>query len=446
MTISRRSLLAATLAVAVSPSRAARSGRVAVIGAGMAGLACARRLATAGCETVVLEARDRIGGRILTDRRWNDLPVDLGASWIHGVSGNPVTALAREAGARRVATDDDASVAHDSRGRVVDIDADTARMERLIEEAREAVEDFDEDVSLKAAVEAHPRYRRLDERGRMLLDHVVDAQFQLEYAGDWSELSAWSLDEDSGFGGADALLPDGYDAVPAFLARGLDIRLGAVVEAISLAGPKASVRLADGQVVWADHVVVTVPLGILKEGRIAFEPTLPAGHREAIEKLGFGVLEKTCLRFEKPFWPRDVDWIEFFSGRRGEWTEWLSLTRATGTPLLVAFNAGAYGRALGSLDDAAVADAALDALRAMFGSGVPAPTGAIVTRWAADPFARGAYSFNAVGSDGATRRALAEPVDGRLFFAGEATSAEYFATTHGAYLSGLAAAPIRPCA
>ncbi len=440
MTISRRSLLAATLAVAVSPSRAARSGRVAVIGAGMAGLACARRLATAGCETVVLEARDRIGGRILTDRRWNGLPVDLGASWIHGVSGNPVTALAREAGARRVATDYDASVAHDSRGRVVDIDADTARMERLIEEAREAVEDFDEDVSLKDAIEAHPRHRRLDERGRMLLDHVVDAQFQLEYAGDWSELSAWSLDADSGFGGADALLPDGYDAVPAFLARGLDIRLGAVVEAISLAAPKASVRLADGQVVWADHVVVTVPLGILKEGRIAFEPTLPAGHREAIEKLGFGVLEKTCLRFEKPFWPRDVDWIEFFSGRRGEWTEWLSLTRATGTPLLVAFNAGAYGRALGSLDDAAVADAALDALRAMFGSGVPAPTGAIVTRWAADPFARGAYSFNAVGSDGATRRALAEPVDGRLFFAGEATSAEYFATTHGAYLSGLAAA------
>ena len=95
MTISRRSLLAASLALVACPLRAARSGRVAVIGAGMAGLACARRLAGAGFATVVLEARDRIGGRIRTDRRWSDLPVDLGASWIHGVSGNPVVDLAR---------------------------------------------------------------------------------------------------------------------------------------------------------------------------------------------------------------------------------------------------------------------------------------------------------------------------------------------------------------
>ncbi len=440
MTISRRSLLAASLALVACPLRAARSGRVAVIGAGMAGLACARRLAGAGFATVVLEARDRIGGRIRTDRRWSDLPVDLGAAWIHGASGNPVTALAREAGARRVATDYDASAAYDSRGKSIDLDAEVAGMERLIEEARDASEDLDDDVSLKAAVEAHPRYPRLDERGHSILGHVVNAFFELEYAGDWSELSAWSLDEDSGFDGADVLLPDGYDALPAFMARGLDIRLGSVVTAVSLAGKGATVHLADGELVAADHVVVTVPLGVLKDGRIAFEPKLPAGHRQAIERLGFGVLEKTCLRFAEPFWPRDVDWIQFLSGRRGEWAEWLSLTRATGTPLLVGFNAGTYGRALGSLDDGAVVDAALAALRAMFGQKVPAPVGAIVTRWAADPLARGAYSFNAVGSDGATRRALAEPIDGRLFFAGEATSAAHFGTTHGALLSGLAAA------
>jgi len=440
MTISRRSLLAASLAVAVSPSRAARSGRVAVIGAGMAGLACARRLAAAGYETVVLEARDRIGGRIRTDRRWPGMAVDLGASWIHGVSGNPVTALASEAGARRAATSYDASIAYDSRGRVVDIDADVARMEGLIEEAREAVEDFDEDVSLKDAIEAHPRYRRLDERGRMLLDHVVNAQYELEYAGDRSELSAWSVDEDEGFGGGDALFPGGYDAVAAFLARGLDIRLGAVVDAVSIAGKGATVRLSGGQSLAVDHVVVTVPLGVLKAGGIAFEPKLPAGHREAIERLGFGVLEKTCLRFDKPFWPRDVDWIEFVAGRRGEWTEWLSVTRATGAPLLVGFQGGAAARALASLDDRAIVDAALAALRAMFGADVPPPSGAVVTRWAADPFARGAYSFNAMGSDGSTRQALAQPVEGRLFLAGEAISARHFATTHGAYLSGLAAA------
>jgi monoamine oxidase len=441
MTISRRSLLAAPLALAVPASaRAARSRRVAVIGAGMAGLACARRLVAAGAETIVLEARDRIGGRIHTDRRWPGLPVDLGASWIHGVSGNPVAALAREAGARHAATSYEASVAYSPGGDTVDIDADFMRMEGLIEEARELVGDFDEDVSLKEAVEAHPDYRRLDERGRAILDHVVNSVFAIDHGADWSELSAWSLDEGGGYGGADVLFPDGYDAVPALLARGLDIRLGAVVTAVSIAGDGATVRLSDGRSITADHVVVTAPLGVLKEGRIAFEPGLPRGHREAIERLGFGVLEKCCLRFDKPFWPRDVDWIEFVSSRRGECAEWFSHARATGAPLLVGFQGGNAARSLAALDDGAIVDAALGALRAMFGSDVPAPAGSIVTRWAADPFSRGAYSFNAVGSDGAVRRAMAEPVDGRLFFAGEAISADHFATTHGAYLSGLAAA------
>lgn len=443
MTISRRSLLGAPLAMALAvpaPVRAARSRRVAVIGAGMSGLACARRLAAAGAETIVLEARDRIGGRIRTDRRWSGLPVDLGASWIHGVTGNPVAALAREAGARHVATSYEASIAYGPGGDAVDIDADVARMEAFVDQAREVAGDLEKDVSLKAAIEAHPRYPGLPADARAILDHVVQAQYELEYAGDRSELSAWSLDEDSGFAGADALLPEGYDAVPARLARGLDIRLGAVVTAVSLSGKGTMVRLADGQVVYADRIVVTAPLGVLKEGSISFEPGLPRGHREAIERLGFGVLEKCCLRFDRPFWPRDVDWIEFVSGRRGEWAEWFSHARAPGAPLLVGFQGGNAARALAALDDRAIVDAALGALRAMFGSDVPAPAGSIVTRWAADPFSLGAYSFNAVGSDGAMRRALAEPVDGRLFFAGEATSADHFATTHGAYLSGLAAA------
>lgn len=390
MTVSRRSLLAAPLALAMAPARAARNRRVAVIGAGMAGLACARRLVAAGVETIVLEARARIGGRVLTDRRWPGQPVELGATWIHGVSGNPVTALAREAGARRVATSDEASVAYGPDGSAIDIDADVSRVGALIEEAREVAGGLDNDISLKDAIEALPRYRRLDERGRMLLAHAVNARYELDYAGDWSELSAWSLDEDSAFGGGDVLFPDGYDALPALLARGLDIRLGAVVEAVSRAGWGTRVRLAGGEAVGADHVVVTVPLGVLKTGGIAFEPELPAGHLEAIRRLGFGILEKTCLRFAKPFWPADVDWIEFVSGRRGEWTEWLSLARATGAAVLVGFHGGAQARVLGSLDDGAVVEAALDALRTMFGSNVPAPAGSIVTRWAADPFSRGA--------------------------------------------------------
>jgi monoamine oxidase len=154
-----------------------------------------------------------------------------------------------------------------------------------------------------------------------------------------------------------------------------------------------------------------------------------------------GLLNKCCLRFDRIAWDAESDWIEWLGPEDGQWSQWVSLARATGAPVLLAFHAGTKALDLEALDDAATRAAAHDALKTMFGSRFPAPLDAQITRWSQDPFALGAYSFHATGSSPAMRRALSgTDWDGRLVFAGEAAEPDYAGTAHGAFLSGQSAA------
>ena len=181
----------------------------------------------------------------------------------------------------------------------------------------------------------------------------------------------------------------------------------------------------------ADRVIVTVPLGVLKAQTIAFDPPLPERKRRAIERLGFGLLNKVVLSFEEPFWPESPDMIGLV-GQEQPVADLVNGLTFAGAPLLVGLRGGAAARSREALSDQ---DAIGEVLAAM--DAAPEPTGALVTRWAADPYARGSYSFLAVGSSPADLRALAEPVGERLLFAGEATHEDFFATVHGAYMSGI---------
>ena len=153
-----------------------------------------------------------------------------------------------------------------------------------------------------------------------------------------------------------------------------------------------------------------------------------------------GTLNKCCLRFSRPFWPTDVDWLGQIDPGPGDWMEWVSLAKPLQQPVLIGFHAGASAVALEALDDAAVVASAMASLRRLYGPGIPEPIGVQISRWHADPFSGGAYSFNALGSTPADRQELAKPLAQRLFFAGEASHPNLFGTVHGAYLSGLRAA------
>jgi monoamine oxidase len=191
----------------------------------------------------------------------------------------------------------------------------------------------------------------------------------------------------------------------------------------------------------ADHAIVTLPLGVLQSGGIRLAEPLAPKRQRAIDALGMGLLNKCVLRFDRAFWPADKDWIDFLGPVETLWADWTNYLPATGQPVLVGFNAARMADAVEAFSDADTAASALGALRAMFGSAVPEPSGAQVSRWRQDPFALGAYSFAAVGSSRKDRKALfGTDWDGRLAFAGEAASADQPSTVHGALITGRQAA------
>jgi len=423
------------------PESSSRETEVLVLGAGISGLAAARTLADDGWKVIVLEARDRIGGRMWTDTSLG-VPLDLGASWIHGVNGNPITKLAKQFGAQTAATDYDNALLYDFDGREMS-DAEYVEIEDLFEsiyaEVEAMQEDTDDDMPLQQAFDQVLSRRNLSAEELRRFGFYVQQVTSLEYGADPDDLSLWEWDQDEEFGGEDVVFPEGYNQITDGLAKGLDIRLGVKVTAVSYGADGVEVDTSAGVFV-AEKAVVTFPLGVLKQAGVKFNPPLPAAKQSAIDRLAMGVLNKVYLKFPETFWDETVESIGYLSERVGEWCDWLSFVPYVGAPVLMAFHGGAKGFALEELSDDEIVAGAMKTLRVMFGDGVPEPEGVLITRWGKDPFAFGAYSHIPPFASGDDIDALFEPVDDVLFFAGEATHRKYPTTVHGAYLSGIAAA------
>ena len=294
---------------------------VIIIGAGVAGLAAAKHLVAAGRDVQVLEARDRIGGRVWTDRSLG-VPLDMGASWIHGVRGNPLTDLADELDIKRATTDYGNHIVRDAQGRIVDED------------------DLPEDFEVVTSIEH-------------------------EYAADHAELSPQADDEGDEFGGGDVLFPSGYSTLIRGLDTGFQVNLGAEVDLVDTTGPTVGVHTAD-ETFAAEAVLVTVPLGVLKAGTINFVPALSPARLGAIDRLGMGLLNKVSLRFPSVFWDEDADLIGYVGPKRGYFAEWLNIAKYTGEPILVGFNASSAADEIEELSDTEVIAQAMTALRNMY--------------------------------------------------------------------------------
>lgn len=415
--------------------------RVVVIGAGLSGLAAAQKLRRQGYEVVVVEARERIGGRIWTSFKWTDMPLDFGATWIHGTQGNPLTDLANQIDAKRLTTSYRRAATHNTSGKPLS-KPEEVRLEsfrnRVFGELKKA-QNEEPDISIRQAIE--PLIRQFDKSSESsrFINFILSGEIEREYSGSTERLSAHWYDSDQKFNGNDDLFVQGFRVIPEFLAQGLRIELGQVVKEIQW--HQSPIRVITQKTEFlADRVIVTLPLGVLQAGKVRFTPELPQNKQTAIAKLGMGLLNKCYLRFSDVFWSADVDWLEYISASHGEWTEWVSFKRAANMPILLGFNAADQGRSIEAWSDEQIVASAMQTLRTIYGVSVPEPIDYQITRWASDPFSLGSYSYNPVGAVPKMRHELAASLDKSVFFAGEASNEDYFGTAHGAYLSGLRAA------
>ncbi len=404
--------------------------KVVVVGAGISGLAAATQLKNNGFEVIILEAQDRVGGRLRSNRSLG-IAFDEGASWIHGIQGNPITTLAEKAGMKTFHTNDDSRKVYDVGGKAYptstldDVeDAFYSMLEVLMNKGNPS-KSFEEVFTSQ-----YP-----DKINNRLWKFFLSTYLTFD-TGDLDKLSSQLYDEGEEFGGIEVISTNGYDTIPMYLAKALNVQLNQVVTAIDYTNSAVKIT-HNGQITEADYVLVSVPLGVLKNKKIQFLPALPTEKLTAIDKVGMNCVNKFLLTWETAFWD-DVQYISYTPEKRDKFNYFVNVKKFhPNVNALMTFAYAEYGRETEKMSDAEVVQEIMTHLRDLYGMGIPNPTNLLRTKWDSNPYSFGAYSFTAVGTEMAHFESLAEAVAGRVFFAGEHTEVDYFSTAHGAYRSGL---------
>jgi monoamine oxidase len=312
-----------------------------VVGAGLAGLAAARRLRAAGCAVVVLEAGPEPGGRARTDRSLG-VPVHVGAAWLHGDVGNPIAERAKASAVGTTPSQWGSGTTFvDGVGRL-----DAATNARL----HAASDAIDAEIEAAAAAAASapaaralgPLVRSLVDRhataptDRLVLECWINGVYENLYAAPVDDLSLVHRAEPFRLPGRDLTLTGGLDVVVADIARDLDVRCGVRVTAVTARGRCWRVDTASGTGYDVDAVIVSAPVGALKAGRIRFDPPLPAAVRTALDHIGAGRIAKVFCTFDDAFWA--PQWSFWVAARpRLPLELWVDASVLAGRPVLCGF-------------------------------------------------------------------------------------------------------------
>jgi monoamine oxidase len=414
--------------------------RVAIVGAGFAGLSAARELAGTDCTIDLIEARDRVGGRANTVvDPGADLPVELGPEYVHGLPEVTV-ALARAARFTIEPIRETHYLAH--RGRLVETGDIWTRFGRLLKGAPAA----DRDESARTYLDR----TRVSERDAKLFAMLVEGF----YAAPLDDISIASVAADASGVGEDDVkqfrLRQGYGELARWMAAELprdQVKLhpGCVVRTIDWRSDRIRIELVcerSAQTIEVDRAIITLPIGVLRGGGVRFTPVLQ-DHARALAQLEMGQVVKLVVCLREPVWHElGLYGLAFAHGEGTAFPTFWLRTRGSSTQL-TAWAGGPHAMALAGQTGAQLVERAIDEFAKTTGHA----RGRLATLvrhhhfhdYASDPFARGAYSYTRVGGHRAAEQ-LSRPLDDRLFFAGEATDAEYEGSVAGALASGVRAA------
>ena len=430
------------IAVPVSPDQTHFD--TIVIGAGAAGLAATRTLQDAQHSVLLLEARDRIGGRVHTDYDFAPHPVECGAEYLHGENIVTWNWIRRY----RLKT---LPVFDEYHNQFMYLNQEMLPFKRWsIIEGMEALDLMDDspidaliyswikkgkpDVSLSEFLSLN--HIKLSPDVRRIVDNFLSGS----YAANIDQLGVYGLAELTYAGDGDryARLQQGYSHLFARFAAGLNIHHKTTVTRIHWSSSGVEIQTDTDKTYTAQQVVITLPLALLQENAVEFVPKLPDDKLNAIHSLGAGHITKLILKFDQPFWSEEFESCSTTQDTQLWWRPgWKHNNEA---PVLTAFTGATGAEKLGALGRDGAIQKGLQDLEKMFEMSLTDRlVDALFVDWQADPYARMAYSYVPVNGAG-VRSQLAQPIEQTLFFAGEATHPTRAATVHGALESGIRAA------
>ncbi|NQY66811.1 MAG: FAD-dependent oxidoreductase, partial [Flavobacteriales bacterium] len=318
---------------------------VIIIGGGMAGLSAAKHLKDNGINCLILEAQNKIGGRISTNRDLG-FPIDEGASWIHGPINNPITSLAEKSGATTILTNDDNVIVYDTNG----VAYHDEILDRKEKEFKNALKLVKRSGTFNKSFESVFNSIYEDESNDPLWKFMLSSYLEFDTGGDISRLSSTFFYDDKDYRGEDVFIKNGYDKLTSFLSDSLNINLNQRVVDINYTDEVITVKTAN-HIFLCDYVLVTVPLGVLKNNTISFTPDLPHKMTEGISRLEMGTVNKFVLVWDTIFWDKQIDYIGIAPYTKGKFNTFLNMYKTNQVNALMTFTFGKYSDLTESYSD-----------------------------------------------------------------------------------------------